>query len=162
MTAHHIAESQKLTADAEVDLFIMTLKNSTIYRFNNLHTLVYRGDTYEGLACQLTGDKRTADPEESRGILKIINPEGVFNVPAKNHLFDYATITRKRVLRANLEGNVNVSVTRTWFISRVRELIGGQSITFELRNLTEGASSSGFLIPNRTFTPPLFPIVSLA
>jgi phage-related protein len=155
----HIEESQKLTADAQIDLYEITLKNlPVVFRFKNNNTVVWRANEYEGLACQLTGDTRLADGEESRASLRVMNPYGVFNMPALVGDLDLATVVRKRILLQHLESNANIFEQRMWYVGRISELISGQSITMELRNMTEGPS---FQIPVRMYIPPEFPLVSL-
>lgn len=155
----HLQESQKLTADALVDLFIIDLKNDPVtLRFKTDNTVTWLGDTYEGVACQLTGDTRTAEGEEPRPSLVVMNPFGVWNDAAIRDQLDLALVTRRRVLRAHLEGNVAIYQQHRWYVSRVRDLISGQSITFELRALTEGPN---FQIPVRQYMPPEFPFVTL-
>lgn len=155
----HIDESQKLTADALVDLYQITLKNQPVtFRFKNDNSVTWRGNLYEGMACSVTGDARTADGEENRASLRIMNPLGIFNMPAMAGDLDLAVVTRKRILRQHLETNTNIFQQRMWYVGQVRELISGQSITLELRNMTEGAN---FQIPVRMYIPPEFPMVSL-
>lgn len=155
----HLAEAQKLTADAEVDLFTVKLRNEdTLYRFKEGQTKTWQGNIYEGVAVKMSGDTRTADGEESKPQLMVMNPLGIFNLPAKRGDLDLAFVTRRRVLLANLENDVNLYEQRMWQIGRVGQLISGQSITFELKNLTEGAN---FQIPVRIYMPPEFPTVSL-
>lgn len=155
----HLEEAQKLTADGLVDLYTISLKNDpVIFRFKNDDTLSWQGNTYEGMACRSSGDTRSSDGEESRPTLQVMNPLGIFNRAAIEGKLDLATVIRRRVLRQHVLDNVNIYEQRMWYIGRIRELISGQSITFELRNMTEGAN---FQIPCRMFIPPEFPLVSL-
>ncbi len=154
----HVAESQKLTADALVDIYQLTLKNGTVFRFKNNNSVTWQSNLYEGMACQLTGDTRIADGEESRASLQVLNPLGVFNIPAMNGDLDLAVLIRRRLLLAHLESNTNIFQQRMWYVGQVRELISGQYITLELRNMSEGAN---FEIPVRMYIPPEFPTVSL-
>ena len=155
----HIQESQKLTADAQIDLYTVTLKNQpVVFRFKNNNTVTWRGNEYEGMACRLQGDSRIADGEESRASLQVMNPFGIFNIPAMNGDLDQAVVTRRRVLLQHIEQNVNIFEQRMWYVGRLSELISGQSITLELRNMTEGAA---YQIPVRMYIPPVFPMVSL-
>lgn len=155
----HIQESQKLTADAQIDLYEITLKNlPVVFRLKNNNTVVWRGNEYEGMACRLQGDTRLADGEESRASLQIVNPFGIFNAPAMAGELDLATVVRKRVLLQHLENNTNIFEQRMWYVGRISELISGQSVTLELRNMTEGQS---YQIPVRMYIPPEFPLVSL-
>lgn len=156
----HIVEAQKLTdADAHIDLFQIALKNQpVVFRFKNNNTVVWRGNEYEGMACHLTGDSRTADGEEARSTLRIMNPFGIFNHPARQGDLDLAVVTRKRVLLQHIESNADIFEQRMWYVGRVAELISGQSVSLELRNMTEGP---GYQIPVRMYIPPEFPLVSL-
>lgn len=155
----HIAEGEKLTADALVDLFQISLKGlPVVFRFKNNNTVTWQGNTYEGLACQMTGDTRLSEGEEARPILQVLNPVGVFNVPALNNQLDLAVIVRKRVLLQHIENNTNIYEQRMWYVGRVTELISGQSVSMELRNMSEGPN---FQIPVRMYIPPAFPLVSL-
>jgi phage-related protein len=155
----HVTEGEKLTADALVDLYQMSLVDDvTVFRFKNNNTVSWQGNTYEGMACQISGDRRSADIEESRATLQIMNPVGVFNLPAMNGDLDLAVLTRKRILREHLEDDINIFQQRMWYVGQVKELISGQSITLELRNMSEGPN---FQIPVRMYTPPEFPLVTL-
>lgn len=155
----HLEESQKLTADAPIDLYEVTLKHTpVVFRFKNNNTVIWRGNEYEGMACRLQGDTRLADGEESRASLTVLNPFGIFNIPAIAGDLDLATVVRKRVLLGHLESNANIFEQRMWYVGRISELISGQSITLELRNMTEGAS---YQIPVRMYIPPEFPMVTL-
>jgi lambda family phage minor tail protein L len=154
----HLQEAQKLQADAEVDLFYVKLKNLPVeFRFKGEDTITWQGKKYEGMACKLTGDSQSADGEESRPLLQVMNPFGIFNSAAKKGQLDLATVIRYRVLRGNLDADINIATRRMWYVGRIRELISGQSISLELRNMTEGAN---FQIPCRMFIPPDFPMVS--
>jgi phage-related protein len=155
----HLAEGQKLTADAEVDLFQLTLVSSpTIFRFKNDNTVVWQGLTWEGMGCSITGDKRSANEEEGRPTLRVINPEGLFNKPAMDGLLDRAILIRKRVLGAHITANTNIFQQRMWYVERVKELISGQMLGLELRAMTDLPNVQ---IPYRVFMPPEFPTVSL-
>jgi phage-related protein len=155
----HIEESQKLTADAQIDLYQITLKNKPVtFRFKNNNTVTWRGNEYEGMACQVSGDTRIADGEESRASMQIMNPFGIFNMPALAGDLDLAVVTRKRVLLQHIESNANIFEQRMWYVARVSKVIAGQSIDLELRNMTEGP---GFQIPVRMYIPPEFPMVTL-
>ena len=155
----HLEEAQKLTADALIDLYTVTLKNvAAVFRFKNDDTRTWQGLTFEGMASKITGDDRSADGEESRPILQIMNPLGIFNRFAVRGQLDQAIVRRQRVLLKHLDSNANIFEQRMWYVGRIRELISGQSVSFELRNMTEGAN---FQIPVRQFMPPAFPMVTL-
>jgi len=133
----HLAESQKLEADALVDLFEIYIKNSSVViRVKADNTVTWRGNTYEGVALKLSGDTRTADAEEARPSLRIFNPEGIFNTFVFDGTLDMATVIRKRVLRTHLESNVNIFQQRMWYIHRITEVVTNSHLTVELRNMT--------------------------
>lgn len=155
----HLNEGLKLTADAEIDLFTLSLVSSaTTFRFVNGPTLSWQGHTYDGLGCTLSGDKRSSGDEEGRPTLRVINPEGIFNKPAMNGLLDRAILIRKRVLGVNVTNNANIFQQRMFYVERVKELISGQILGLELRSMTD---LPNIQIPVRTFMPPEFPTVSL-
>lgn len=155
----HLEEAQKLSADAEIDLYTVTLRNDPIiFRAKMDDTVTWRGNVYEGMPIQLAGESETAEGDESRPILHVLNPLGIFNEAAFANKLDLAVVRRDRVLRAHLDANVAVSVVRRWYIARVRELISGQAISFELRSLTEGPNHQ---VPARQFIPPEFSHVSI-
>ena len=155
----HLQEAEKLTADGFVDLYEIRLKTvNTILRIKNNNSVTYLGNFYEGFPCEMSGEKRSSDDEESRPQLRIMNPEGVFNSLVRSRLLDQATVIRRRALLAHVTGNVNIFQQRMWYVSRPSEVIAGQSVTLELRGMTEGPNIQ---IPARMFIPPAFPMVRL-
>jgi len=155
----HLAQAQELTADALVDLYEISLKhNNVVYRFKDQNEVTWQGNTYESMACRLTGDQRSSDEEESRPTLQVMNPFGVFNNAVITGKIDQAVVTRYRVRYYDLVNNNNIKEKRMWYIGRVKELISDQAVTFELRNMTDGPN---FQVPARQYIPPDFPTVSL-
>lgn len=157
--ASHLEESLKLTADALVDLFSIQLVTKPVtIRVKNDNTVTWQGNTYEGWPIQLSGDKMTADGEESRPSLIFANPYGAFNRFAQDGDLERATVIRRRVLREALEQDVGIFQQHMWYVSRVREVKSGEAITLELKQLTEGPL---FKLPVRKYMPPEFRQVSL-
>lgn len=162
----HVSEALKLTADSRVVLYEIALKNipnggQAVVRFRDGpmgSTTQWNGDTYDHLACQFSGFQRSSEDEKNRPTLRLLNPVGLFNAPAFNGQFDGSILTRYHVLRTHLERNIAIADNEVWFIGRVKELITGQSISFELRALSDGPDQ---LIPARMFIPPDFPLVTL-
>lgn len=155
----HLQEAQNLTADAEVELFTVSLVTvPVVLRFKNNETVTWQGNVYEGMGCQLMGDKRSAGEEEGRPVLRMMNPEGVFNSFALAGMLDQAIVTKKTILRTHIDGNVNIYAQRMWYIERVKELVSGQVIGVELRSMTDLPNVQ---IPVRMYLPPEFPLVSL-
>lgn len=157
----HLQEAQKLTLDALPELYEIQLKNTptpVFVRFTTTVETTWQSKTYESLACKFSGATRNADDERARPLLQVINPIGIFNSFAMNGNFDGAFLTRRRVLRQHLEANINISDMQLWYVGRVKEVITGQSLTLELRAMTDGPDQ---LIPARKFIPPEFPFVTL-
>lgn len=158
----HLQESQKLTADALVDLFEVTLVGTpspTVIRFRDGPQINWQSASYDTMACKLTGYQVSSDGTKSRPTMTIMNPAGIFNPFVFSGYLDGAQVVRKRILRQHLENNSNIYQPTFWFVARVRELISGQGLTLELRSLTDGPD---MMIPARKFLPSEgFPFVTL-
>ncbi|WP_181176981.1 MULTISPECIES: hypothetical protein [unclassified Mesorhizobium] len=156
----HMTESQKLTADGYVNLYEIQLRTEpVILRLSDSTTRTWQGQSWEMFGIQISGEKRSADGEETRPRLQLINPDGVFSTLVRQRLLDRATVIRYRLLRDHYEGDVQIYQRRMWYISRIADVTAGQSITAELRVMTEGPNSK---VPARQFIPPEFPMVRLA
>lgn len=159
MTAQTLLEdAQKLTGDGIVMLYQLTLKNGTIFRFKNNDTVTWQGSVWNGIPCQMTGEQRNADDEQSRPALSIANPEGIFSKAAFDGLLESGIVRRREILRKHLDANLDITVDRMWYVGRVPELVRGKALTLELRNMTDGPN---FKLPIRQYLPPEFPVVSL-
>jgi lambda family phage minor tail protein L len=156
-----VAESLKLTGDALVNLYRIQLRAAPgtpyIY-FTDGQTTTWLGQTYDAAPIKLTGTSRNSEEERSRPTLTVTDTLGALVEFAHLGYFDYARVTRHRLLRAHLESNVNLADTRQWYVARIREVIPRQSITLELRSLSDGATQ---LLPARKYTPPEFPFVTI-
>lgn len=161
----HVDESLKLTLDGMVDLYEITLRNVgegvvAYIRFRDGpmgKQSTWGTRVFDHLPCKMTGQSRSSEEQKSRPTLQIMNPEGIFNIPAFKGQFDGALLQRYRVLRDHFDRNILLSDNSVWFIARPKDLIGGQSISFELRALSDGPEQ---LIPARQFIQPDFPFVS--
>lgn len=154
----HRQEALKLgDADALVDLFTARLKTGTIYRFWNGPTRTYRGQIYNGLACQMSGEKVTSDGEVSRPLLSIANPENAFSGYAAAGFFDMAEVVRYRLLQDHFLNDIQIWEQRVWIATRVAS-IKNQILTLELRSPLD---LPNFKVPARTYNPPEFPAVSI-
>lgn len=155
----HLEEAQKLTAESPCDLYRIYIPSLAVaFNFWNGPDVTWQGTLYESLPCQMNGDRKSADGQEARPNLRWANPEGMFNEHVFSGKLDKALVTRKRVLKTHLDSDTNIFTQRLWYISRVREAIAGQSVSVELRNMTDGPA---FQIPARKFLPPEFPVVQL-
>ena len=158
----HQTDAQLLQADGLVDLFQMTLlgdpTTTTVY-FKDGPSVTWQGNTYQGMACKLSGVKRSSSQEKTRPTLIAMNPGGIFNTFAFQGYFEGSTLIQNRVLLANLTSNTNIADVKYWRVSRVFGIITNQSISFELRAFSDGPA---FVIPARQYTPDNgFPFVTL-
>lgn len=157
--AEHVAEAQKLTADALVDLYELTLNDGlTFLRFKDGPSVTWQTKTYESVACRITGLGQNADGSKTRPLLTVMNPEGVWNSFIHAGLCEGALVTRRQVLRQYLEGNIGISDPSFWYIGRVKEMVKNAGVTFELRSLSDGPDVK---IPARVYLPPDFPFVTI-
>lgn len=155
----HLEEALKLEADGYVHLFEARLKTDpvTIVRFWNGPTRTWNGHSYEGIACQLTGDGKTAQGELSRPNLTIQNPGNIFGLYAAEGYFDLAEVIRKRVLQQNFINDVAAFKQNVWIVGRVANSTQ-QILQLELRSPTD---MPVWLTPRRTYSPPDYPFVTI-
>ena len=156
----HVEEGKKLTADALVDLWEITLVGTaspvTLYLTNG-PSVTWQTNDYEGdKALKMSTYSRDSDGKVSRPTLMLQNPFGLYNDAAHKGYFDGAGVIRRRVLRQHIVSNTNISQTEFWYIGKVKELISNQFINFELRAPSDGPEQQ---IPARKFIPPDFPFV---
>lgn len=164
--ASHVDEGLKLTADGEVVLYEIALMNvpagaAAVIRFRDGPmgaSTTWNGKTWDHLACQFTGYSRSSEDEKNRPTLRLMNPVGIFNDAAFQGRFDGAILQKFTVLRDHLERGLVIANNEIWFIGRVKDMISAQSISLELRALSDGPDQ---LIPARMFIPPDFPFVAL-
>jgi lambda family phage minor tail protein L len=146
----HVAEAQKLQADAFVDLFTINFHGtSTIYRFRNGATVTWQGNVFEELAVQLSGDQRNADGSNTRPKLSVVNPQKVLGAFAAAGYFDLALVTRYRLLQQDLLNNVNIFQQRVWIVGKVNA-VTSQTLELELRDTTDNPA---WKTPRRTYSP---------
>ena len=101
----HIEESLKLTADSIIDLYELRTKGNAIVRFWNGPTRTWNMMTFEGVACQLTGESQSSESQYARPLLTVVNPDNSFGLFAAQGVFDLAIVTRYRVLQQDFINN---------------------------------------------------------
>ena len=157
-----LQEAQKLTADALVDLFQITLAGApttTVAYFTPGQTVTWQGNTYDAMACKLSAKTRSSTEQKARPTLVVLNPLGVFTSPALAGYFEGSSLIHYRVLYQHLINDVAISSRTFWRVSRVFGIMSGQSISFELRAASDGPA---FTIPARKYMPDAgFPFVTL-
>lgn len=153
----HVEESMKLEADAEVDLYKLVLRNTSMFFFRNGPTITWQGEDWEYYPCNLTGEDPVSGESDNRPTFTVFNHENIFGPLADSGAFDLALLYRYRVLRGHLEANTNIFSPRLWLLGRVK-MVNNRSIQFELRSPLD---IPNFLTPSRTYSPPEFPTVNL-
>lgn len=154
----HVTDAHLLNPEFICDLFEVTLVDGQgTLRFWNGPTRTWQGNTYEFLACQLSGEGSSTDGQKPRPELSLHNPDNQFTPFVLAGYVEGATFVRKRVLANNLENDLNIFDRRVWMVNRVARMMD-QMMTLELRSPTDGPN---YKLPARTFTPPDFPAVSI-
>lgn len=147
----------ELEGRAEVILFKLVLADGTIFFMSPKQDWTWRGDFYEEIPCHLSQVKRQADGKLSRPKFTFVNPKEIFSAAVAGGTLENAYLTRHRIMKSDLEADLDLSIKQTMRISRVMS-INHEAITTELRGALDGAA---FQIPYRTFNPPEFPHVSV-
>lgn len=169
-------EAHELEGDGIVDLFTIFLtalpksraENNMVTEWFDTHarvnfkamdTVTWFGITFEGIPLKFEGAGQTEGDEKKRPSLTMANTNAVFSPLVRDGVLDNAPITRWRIRRQDLENNPETEdvIRQTWRISRVTSMDKHQ-IDVELRDQLDGPL---FRIPNRMFTPPEFPMVSV-
>jgi hypothetical protein len=157
-----LQDGQLLTSDALVDLFQVTLVGApspTVVRFTAAPSVTWQGNFYQLMACKLSGVQRSTSGQLARPTLTVLNPAGIFNAPALAGYFEGAQFIQYRVLYQHVVQDVAIFRQLIWRVSRVFGIIAGQSISFELRTISDGPQ---FVIPARKYMPDAgFPFVTL-
>ena len=154
----HLEDSNKLDADAYIELFKIILSdNSSIVYLKDSNDASWQGNTYEGTGIKLTGVGTYSDDETARPQLTLFNPKGVYSSLVDEGLLDNATVIRTRILKKHLEEDENISRSQQWRVNRVATLTK-HSMSLELRDMLDGQY---FLTPGRMYIPPEFPQVNL-
>lgn len=146
-----------LSPDAMVTLFEIKLKGGATFRLNPHKEVVWRGKKFEDIPCHMTGVGQNTDAKVNRPRFSFANPGGIFTASLYNGQMDGATVKRIRILKADLDANLDFAIRETFRFSRIVQL--GQGIcVIELRDVLDGHN---FKLPARAYFPPEFPHVKL-
>lgn len=152
--------AQELSPDAIVSLFQMVLTNAgtptTIY-FTAHKQVTFRGNTYSEIPCTMSQMEQDSQGRANRPKFTFANPGGIFTSSIQQGFIDNAALTRLRILKADLDANVNAKVTEKFFVSKVM-MVNKDMVSVELRDVFDGHM---FKLPARSYYPPEFPHVSL-
>lgn len=144
-----------LEAKAMVILYKIALTTGPIFCLSPRGTWTWQGDTYDEVPCNMTQITRQGDGKLSRPKFTVVNPEGLFTAYINSLDVENASITRHRILKSDLEADLNVALSETYRISRILSVTRGV-VSFECRGTLDGVN---FKLPARTFNPPEFPHV---
>ncbi len=148
-----------LTPTAIVELFRLDLLDagSTVIFFTAQEAKTWQGDLYDTVPCNLASVSLNADGEVSRPKFTIANPQGLFSSHVQKGNLDGAILTQIRILKADLDADLDVKMISKWRVSRIPSM-NKRALVMELRTILDGHL---FKVPSRVFIPPEFPHVSL-
>lgn len=152
--------AQDLSPDAIVSLFKMELTNTsspTVIYFTPHKEVTWLGNTFAEIPCNMAQMEQDAQGRANRPKFSFANPGGIFTAPIQRGDIDNATITRFRILKADLDANINAKVTDQFVVSKVL-MVNKDMVSVELRDVLDGHM---FKFPARSYYPPEFPNVSL-
>lgn len=153
-----IAESaQDLAPDAIVSLFRMTLSDGTLIYFTPHKEKTWQGKIYSEIPCTFTQMEMDAQGRANRPKFTFVNPGGVFTSAIQQGKMNNAELMRYRLLKADLDANLNYAITEKFYVSKIMSLNKDMCVT-ELRDVFDGHM---FKLPARAYYPPEFPHVKL-
>ena len=162
----HVRDAQRLDGDAYVNLFEIQFYPSGSMFICPERKVTWQGDEYDIWGLRLTGVSSSSDDETSRPKLSLANftytdegepVRGVFSAVHAQQALEGSIVIRRRVLKNNLENDVNIKEEKRWRVSRIASETP-TVITLELRNTLDGPR---FTMPARKFLPPEFAQVTL-
>jgi phage-related protein len=157
----HVKDSHQLLADGRVELFELTPSGGTgVVRFKNDNDVTWRGQTYTGIPCSMSGEKKSSDIGLSMPKLQIGQPNidlSQFKALVYDGYLDNAIVVKMTVLLDNLLNNRLIREINTYRVKRVEQYSRTQ-ISLQLATLSD---SLGFSIPYRQYLPPAFPSVQM-
>lgn len=159
---NYVKEAMELDAQAVISLFQLDMtppapNPPVTLRLNDKRDIMWQGVIWEGYSVNLTGELIDSSGEVGRPKFSLANLDGLFSTYVHQRWLDNAVVTRYRVLREDIDADINSYVRNTWRVSKVLTL-SKTLVTMELRGVLD---SQFFTIPARRFQPPEFPHVSL-
>tara|TARA_Y100001001_G_scaffold163884_1_gene194228 strand:+ start:8210 stop:8707 length:498 start_codon:yes stop_codon:yes gene_type:complete len=156
----YIREAQKLDSDGLVSLFTIYPRAGGRLDLKDGPEITYQGVLYESLPVSLSGEKWSADGSSPTPRMVVGQPD--FDLlPIKGLVhdgyLDGAPVVRTQVLLEDLIGDVDDNVVSHFKVKRV-EAYGRLQLSLLLSTYS-GAESQSY--PNRQYTPPAFPWVTL-
>ena len=155
----YIPDTQKLAHSPIIELFELSeydSANPNIFRFCNLSTVVWQGNTYQALPCEATGFEFRTGGALPRPHIKISNIGNIVSslIATYNDLVG-AKLTRKRTLEKYLDGMPTANPIAAfpndiWYVDRkVVEVNTGEQPIVEWE-LVSSLDLEGLELPRRT------------
>ena len=152
--------AQDLAPDAIVSLYKIELTNTgtpTVIYFTPYQEVTWLGKTYSEIPCTMTQMEQDSQGRANRPKFTFVNPGGVFTSAIQQGKMNNAELMRYRLLKADLDANIDAKVTEKFFVSKVL-MVNKDMVSVELRDVFDGHM---FKFPARSYYPPKFPNVSL-
>lgn len=160
LPVNHVEESMKLEARAYIELFHLELVDDqtaiNLY-FCPQKSITWQGHTWETWTMGISDFTQNTNGTASRPTLSVANPQGLFSRYSHRGTLDNGIVNRYRVLRPDIDANVNSFQRNMWRISKIISM-DDVLCTAELRSVLDGQT---FFLPPRVYRPPEFPAVSL-
>lgn len=162
----HIKDANSLEGDAYIYLFEIQLYPSGVMYLCADRTITYLSKEYNLWGIRLTGVASSSDDETARPKLSLANftydsegepVRGVLSSLQAQNAIEGATVIRRKVLRQNVENNLDIKEEKRWKVSRIASE-NPDLVVLELRNTLDGPR---FTIPARKYSPPEFKQVKL-
>lgn len=150
--------AQDLAPDAIVSLFKMELSDGSLIYFTPHNEVVWQGNTWAEIPCTMSQMEQDPQGRSNRPKLTFVNPGGIFTSPIQQGFLNNAAVTRYRMLKADLDANINAAVTELFFITKIVSLNKDMCVV-EMRDVFDGPL---FKLPARAYYPPEFPHVSIS
>ena len=121
-------------------------------------TVVWQGKTWaNNTPCAISETSMTAGGEVTRPKFSIVNPNGLWSRFVHQRYTENAIVQRFRVLRSDIDANINSFSLNLWRASKIVSLSKNMCV-IELRTALDGHN---FKIPADTYRPPKYPAVSI-
>lgn len=146
-----------LAPDVLVSLYRIETTEAAQFNLSPYQEVTWQGVTYDDVPCQMTGVGQSSDGEVNRPKFSFANPGGLFTADIAAGKLDNATITRFRILKADLDADLDFKITEKFRVSRILSLTKTLGVV-ELRDILDGHQ---FHLPARAYYPPEFPHVKL-
>jgi len=146
-----------LSPDALVPLYEIKLKSGPVFLLSPHGEVTWQGRTFDDVPGKLSDVSQDADEKAARPKFVFANPGGMFSSEIYNRKLDNADLIRYRILKSDLDADLDFALTETFRVTRIVNL-SNNIATAEMRDVLDGHQ---FRVPARAYLPPEFPHVKL-